>query len=74
MNFFQGAQTVLHCATDASLSDENGLLYRDCKVYKSKKELSPEIGLRLWETSAKLVGLREDLNESGADSRNDNLP
>ncbi|XP_043282495.1 retinol dehydrogenase 12-like [Venturia canescens] len=55
----QGAQTVLCCATDPSLSGESGLLYRDCKVYKPKIELSPEIGLRLWEVSAKLVGLNE---------------
>ncbi|KAK0098539.1 hypothetical protein PV326_006999 [Microctonus aethiopoides] len=49
---YQGAQTVLHCATDASLSNENGLLYRDCKIYKSKKELEPEMASKLWEISA----------------------
>jgi len=71
---YQGAQTVLHCATDSTLSDENGLLYRDCKIYKSKKDLSPDIGLRLWETSAKFVGLHEGSNESGKLLCNDNLP
>ncbi|KAK0161928.1 hypothetical protein PV327_008325 [Microctonus hyperodae] len=54
---YQGAQTVLHCATDASLVNENGLLYRDCKIYKSKKELEPEVASKLWESSANLTGL-----------------
>ncbi|XP_034934003.1 retinol dehydrogenase 12-like [Chelonus insularis] len=54
---YQGAQTVLHCATDASLSNESGLLYRDCKVYHSKKELKPEIASKLWDISASLTGV-----------------
>ncbi|XP_020282736.1 retinol dehydrogenase 12-like [Pseudomyrmex gracilis] len=55
----QGAQTVLHCATESSLSEESGHLYRDCKLYVSKKNLDPETALRLWDISAKLTGLRE---------------
>lgn len=55
----QGAQTVLHCATESSLSDESGRLYRDCKLYVSKKDLDPEVALRLWEVSAKLTGIKE---------------
>ncbi|KAH0956860.1 hypothetical protein HN011_012190 [Eciton burchellii] len=55
----QGAQTVLHCATESSLSEENGHLYRDCKLYVSKKDLDPEVALRLWDISAKLTGIKE---------------
>lgn len=57
----QGAQTVLHCATEPSLSEESGHLYRDCKLYVSKKDLDPEVALRLWDTSAKLTGTKEPL-------------
>ncbi|XP_071650636.1 retinol dehydrogenase 11 [Temnothorax longispinosus] len=55
----QGAQTVLHCATESSLSEESGHLYRDCKLYVSKKDLDPEVALRLWDVSAKLTGTKE---------------
>ncbi|EFN75273.1 retinol dehydrogenase 11 [Harpegnathos saltator] len=55
----QGAQTVLHCATESSLSKESGHLYRDCKLYVSKKELDPEIALRLWDISTKLTGIKD---------------
>ncbi|OXU25620.1 hypothetical protein TSAR_010179 [Trichomalopsis sarcophagae] len=55
----QGAQSILHCATDPSLANESGNMYRDCKIYKSKKKLEPEIAHRLWEVSAKFTGLEE---------------
>jgi len=58
-SYSQGAQTVLHCATESSLSEESGHLYRDCKLYVSKKDLDPEVALRLWEVSAKLTGIKE---------------
>lgn len=57
----QGAQTVLHCATESALSKESGHLYRDCKLYVSKKELDPEVALRLWEISARLTGVKESV-------------
>lgn len=57
--YFQGAQTILHCATDPALSNESGNMYRDCKVYVSKKKLEPEISHKLWEASAKFTGLEE---------------
>jgi len=41
------------------LSEESGHLYRDCKLYVSKKDLDPEVALRLWEVSAKLTGIKE---------------
>lgn len=55
----QGAQTVLHCAIEPSLHNETGHIYRDCKLYVSKKELDPDVALRLWNVSAKLTGLEE---------------
>ncbi|XP_029176522.1 retinol dehydrogenase 11-like [Nylanderia fulva] len=55
----QGAQTVLHCATEASLCKESGHLYSNCKLYVSKKELDSETALRLWDISAKLTGIKE---------------
>lgn len=56
---YQGAQTVLHCATSPSLSTESGNMYRDCKLYNSKKKLDPEVGVKLWDVSAKLTGISE---------------
>ena len=55
----QGAQTVLHCAVEPSLSNESGNIYRDCKPYVSKKELDPDVALRLWDVSEKLTGINE---------------
>lgn len=57
--YLQGAQTVLHCATESSLSKESGHLYRDCKLYISKKDLDSEVALRLWDISAKLTGIKD---------------
>ena len=55
----QGAQTVLHCAVEPSLSNESGNIYRDCKPYASKKELEADVALRLWDVSEKLTGINE---------------
>ncbi|KAK1117960.1 hypothetical protein K0M31_015624 [Melipona bicolor] len=57
----QGAQTVLHCAVEPSLSKETGNIYRDCKLYVSKKELNPDVALRLWDVSVKLTGMAESV-------------
>ena len=53
----QGAQTVIHCATSPSLGDESGNIYRDCKLYKMKKELDHAVADKLWDISAKLSGI-----------------
>lgn len=58
----QGAQTVLHCAIEPSLSNESGNIYRDCKLYVSKKKLDPDVALHLWDVSAKLTKINESLN------------
>ncbi|KAG7206336.1 hypothetical protein KM043_003707 [Ampulex compressa] len=50
----QGAQTVLHCATEPSLSDESGRMYRDCKPYTMKKKLDSDVALRLWDIHTSL--------------------
>ena len=55
----QGAQTVLHCAIEPSLFNDSGNIYRDCKPYVSKKELDPDVALRLWDVSEKLTGINE---------------
>ncbi|CAL7948413.1 unnamed protein product [Xylocopa violacea] len=57
----QGAQTVLHCAIEPSLSNESGNIYRDCKLYVSKKNLDPDIALRLWDMSEKLTKINDTL-------------
>lgn len=58
VNFaFQGCQTVLHCAISEDPNLESGLMYRDCEVYKSRHQFSPEIAEKLWEYSAKAVSL-----------------
>ncbi|XP_012260859.2 retinol dehydrogenase 12-like [Athalia rosae] len=53
----QGAQTVLHCATEQSLENESGCIYRDCKIYEPKKKLDPEIADRLWSVSNELINV-----------------
>lgn len=47
----QGAQTVVYCATESTLDQDNGYLYRDCKKYTSKHNFDNSIGLKLWEKS-----------------------
>ncbi|XP_017787881.1 PREDICTED: retinol dehydrogenase 11-like, partial [Habropoda laboriosa] len=55
----QGAQTVLHCAIEPSLSNESGNIYRDCKLYVSKKKLDSDVALRLWDVSLQLTRIKE---------------
>lgn len=50
----QGAQTVLHCATDPDLEHETGNIYSNCKQYDQKKELYLSTALQLWYVSDKL--------------------
>ncbi|CAK9826645.1 Retinol dehydrogenase 11 [Anthophora retusa] len=57
----QGAQTVLHCAIEPSLSNETGNIYRDCKLYVSKKKLDTDIAIRLWDVSVQLSKLKETM-------------
>ncbi|CAH0547621.1 unnamed protein product [Brassicogethes aeneus] len=51
----QGCQTPIFCATDPSLEKESGLVYRDCKLYKSKHKFDEKIGKGLWEESEVII-------------------
>ncbi|RZC36022.1 retinol dehydrogenase 11 [Asbolus verrucosus] len=51
----QGAQTPIYCATDPSLTNESGLLYRNCSPYVSKIKFDDDIALKLWNESERLV-------------------
>ncbi|XP_015520658.2 retinol dehydrogenase 12 [Neodiprion lecontei] len=55
----QGAQTVLHCATEESLNNESGHIYRDCKMYEPKNALDSAVAERLWRVSSELTGITE---------------
>ena len=61
---FQGAQTIVHCATNPSLSTESGNIYRDCKLYQPKKTLDPEVAVQLWNVSAKLTEISDTVELS----------
>ncbi|KAM3958246.1 retinol dehydrogenase 12-like [Aphomia sociella] len=53
-----GAQTNIYCAVDEKCADETGLYYSDCVPTKpSQSALNSEHSKKLWEISAKLVGL-----------------
>lgn len=54
-NSKQGAQTAIYCATEPSLENESGLLYRDCKNYNSKVIFYDRIARELWEESEKMI-------------------
>ncbi|XP_049781160.1 retinol dehydrogenase 13-like isoform X1 [Schistocerca cancellata] len=56
----QGAQTSIYCAVEESLSKETGLYYSDCRrTMPSRRARDGETARRLWEESARLVGLKE---------------
>ncbi|KAJ8675634.1 hypothetical protein QAD02_011420 [Eretmocerus hayati] len=50
----QAAQTVLHCSTEPSLTSVTGTMYRNCKLYKTRKPLVCQFGERLWQVSEQL--------------------
>ncbi|XP_065346721.1 retinol dehydrogenase 12-like [Cloeon dipterum] len=54
----QGAQGVIACAVSEDFEGQSGLFYKDCKLYKSKADLNPEIAKKLWEKSQELVSLK----------------
>lgn len=54
----EGAQTTIYCSVDEKLVNQTGLYYSDCKEKTaSTKARDPETAKKLWEVSAKLVGL-----------------
>jgi hypothetical protein len=55
---WQGAQTTIHCAVTEGIEDQSGKYFSDCKVKKvTNPEANDTVAERLWEVSAKLVGL-----------------
>lgn len=52
---FQGAQTVIYCATEPSLDEETGYLYRECRKYTSKHNFDPKIAVKLWDESVRML-------------------
>lgn len=53
-----GAQTSIYCSVDEKLANETGLYYSDCREKTpSSKARNPEAAKRLWELSAKMVGI-----------------
>lgn len=50
---------MLHCATEESLENESGRIYRDCKLFEPKNKLDPEIARQLWDVSSKMTGITE---------------
>lgn len=59
----QGAQNIIHAATEAENSEEKNpstnFIIRDCKQKKSKHPFDEEVSIRLWEESVKMCKLTE---------------
>lgn len=55
----QGAQTTLYCALDENLNKETGLYYSECAKGWIWKTGGQQIAKKLWDVSAKLVGLEK---------------
>nr|XP_023022992.1 retinol dehydrogenase 11-like [Leptinotarsa decemlineata] len=51
----QGAQTIIYCATEPSLENETGLLYKDCRYYNRRTIFFDNIAKQLWEVSEKMI-------------------
>ena len=53
----KGAATTLYCATDASLAEQSGLYYDDCKLKRASRLGQDEaLAAQLWERSEAWVG------------------
>ncbi|XP_066250068.1 retinol dehydrogenase 11-like [Euwallacea similis] len=51
----QSSETAIYCATEPSLENETGQLYRDCKKYKSNAIFYDKLAGELWEESERMV-------------------
>ena len=63
---WQGAQTSIHCAvSEEMVAGVSGEFFVDCKVRKLKNPLALDEGLasRLWQASARMVGLQDKEKE-----------
>ena len=55
---WQGAQTTIYCAVTEAIEGQSGKYFSDCKVKKvTNPEANDANAERLWDVSAKLVGL-----------------
>lgn len=52
--YFQGVQTIIHCAVDPSLEGKSGF-YRNCLPYESKIEFDRDTQEKLWAVSEALI-------------------
>ncbi|XP_071801425.1 retinol dehydrogenase 13-like [Asterias amurensis] len=60
----QGAQTSVHCAVDSELENVSGKYFSDCAEKAcGPKGLDDAVAKRLWEESARLVGLDQNDKE-----------
>ncbi|XP_006001643.1 retinol-DH_like_SDR_c domain-containing protein [Latimeria chalumnae] len=60
----QGAQTTIYCAVAEELQDISGLYYSDCALMEPAPQAKDDqAARRLWDLSAKLVGLKEKQQE-----------
>lgn len=62
LNRADGAKTTIYCATSDQVPSQNGKYFAECKVETRPKEVKdyafdPESASKLWDISAKLVGL-----------------
>ena len=57
----QGAQTSIHLAVSKEVEGISGLYFSDCKPKEPSKLADDESAKRLWEVSAKLVGLESTI-------------
>jgi len=54
-----GAQTTIHCATDESIVNQNGLYFSDCRKKQPARQAEDmEAARRLWEKSEQLVQMK----------------
>ncbi|XP_030762805.1 retinol dehydrogenase 11-like [Sitophilus oryzae] len=51
----QGAQTVIYCATEPTLDQESGLIYRDCMLYNSRIIFFDKLARDLWSESENMI-------------------
>ena len=56
---WEGAQTTIYCAVSEEMEGVTGQYLADCQIAKVKhaQATDDQIAERLWEASAKLVGL-----------------
>ena len=56
---WEGAQTTIYCAVSEEMEGVTGQFLYDCQIVKPKNRQATDdqIAERLWEASAKLVGL-----------------